>query len=526
MKIYLKNQKSYKWINNSDIYFHGYIIYNETLYEGKAAIDVMKNCLEGSDYCEQIKLLNGSFACICEQKDRIICVVDKLRTFPLYWTIIDGELYVGDDGEAIVNNIYNPVVNIHRVNEYLSSELFVANHNTLIDGFFQLKAGEMAIYNKMSKNIEICEYFHYHHDENFGDNVDAQIIEKFWYSYNKAAKNLIMALKGRTAVVPLSGGADSRMVLRMLKTNNYEKVICYTYGYEGNAEVEISRKVAAEFGYKWVLAPYSRKMWKQLRNNRQIHDYEKNSFNFCSSPHLADFPAVMYLKDNNLIPKDSVFIPGHSGDLVAGSHIRKEFLEDKFSYKDFINSLEKKFYPGKTFDEQSRKELNEYFSFCSNYNNHQLASEAEWFNMQERQSKFIINSVRVYEFFGYEWLVPLWDNNIMDFWQHVPLDYRFKRKLYFMAVHESLPSTNDNSLKKRIAANVRKIPVINSIVRRARRLKSYFKSPFAISNYIPLNQYLLACIKEQPTFEIYTLTSKIYVRDTIKRFSSNKNNID
>ena len=35
-----------------------------------------------------------------------------------------------------------------------------------------------------------------------------------------------------------------------------------------------------------------------------------------------------------------------------------------------------------------------------------------------------------YNFFGHEWRMPLWDNRLMDFWEKVPVDLKYKQKLY------------------------------------------------------------------------------------------------
>jgi asparagine synthetase B (glutamine-hydrolysing) len=48
----------------------------------------------------------------------------------------------------------------------------------------------------------------------------------------------------------------------------------------------------------------------------------------------------------------------------------------------------------------------------------------------ERVAKFIVNSVRVYEFFGYSWRMPLWDNELIGFFSQVPLKFRIDEYLY------------------------------------------------------------------------------------------------
>ena len=42
----------------------------------------------------------------------------------------------------------------------------------------------------------------------------------------------------------------------------------------------------------------------------------------------------------------------------------------------------------------------------SNYTNERVTSIIDEWNWRERQSKFIINSVRVYEYFGQGWSIP------------------------------------------------------------------------------------------------------------------------
>jgi len=130
---------------------------------------------------------------------------------------------------------------------------------------------------------------------------------------------LIEIANGRAIVVPLSGGYDSRLIVLMLKRLGYENIITFTYGRPGNKESEVSRKVAELLGLQWEFVPYSNEDWYRWYNSSERKDYSKLAGNSCSLPHIQDWPAVWQLKNKNLIPGDCIFVPGHSGDLPAGS---------------------------------------------------------------------------------------------------------------------------------------------------------------------------------------------------------------
>ena len=49
---------------------------------------------------------------------------------------------------------------------------------------------------------------------------------------------------------------------------------------------------------------------------------------------------------------------------------------------------------------------------------------------EDRQTKYVINGQKVYEFFGYEWRLPLWDKEYIDFWEKTDVSYKIKQNLY------------------------------------------------------------------------------------------------
>ena len=55
------------------------------------------------------------------------------------------------------------------------------------------------------------------------------------------------------------------------------------------------------------------------------------------------------------------------------------------------------------------------------YNYHRFY---EFLEFQGRQTKYVINGQRVYEYFGYDWILPMWDDNYVKFWSAIPLEYK------------------------------------------------------------------------------------------------------
>jgi len=50
--------------------------------------------------------------------------------------------------------------------------------------------------------------------------------------------------------------------------------------------------------------------------------------------------------------------------------------------------------------------------------------------LYERTAKFIVNSVRTYEFFGYDWWLPFADYEYFRFWETISLKDRINQNLY------------------------------------------------------------------------------------------------
>ena len=516
MRIFLSNTVAYPWTIEEGVNFRGYFIKEDTCCRGKEAVDVLRKNFSERTAVSVLRELNGSFSIVQENSDVVLFAVDRLRSLPLFYAVVDGELWLGDDAVSLAKALPHRSINEISAEEFTSTSTFVSGPYTVLNELFQVQAGELCVFR--NGVVTRTQYFQTEHDDFFDDQDTETLLRNFQEAYARTGRAMVQALNGRTAVVPLSGGADSRMILSMLKKEQYEKVLCFTYGHPGNREAEISRMVAKEFGYPWVMVPYATETWETLRNDPIMSEYEPFAFSFCSTPHLQDFPAVRYMKEHGMLPEDSVFVPGHSGDIPNGNHVAPLYLNDSVSKEDSTQNTLDTFYYEPSTSVRDRLLSTHFFPVTGTVQDY--ATAEEWVDTAERQAKFIVNSVRVYEFFGYEWLVPLWDNHQFDFWKRVSLSWRYRRKLYYYAVNDQLPSTNDVTIADSTAAKLRTVPGIRTVLRRGKRILKYWRSPLRIERYIVPAVYFRACLFAPPTFTIASLTSKqllVRLRKTLEK---------
>jgi len=399
--------------------------------------------------------LNGNFAIVAETETRIFCAVDRLRKIPLFYIMTKDNFIVSDDAYYLKDKI-NPTLNEKNAAEYMVAG-YVTGDETLFDGIKQIKNGEFLIYRKKDNLLKVSTYFRYLHGSYY-ELPENKLIEILDHVFVNTFSRLIESTikQGKKLIVPLSGGLDSRVIVAMLKRFGVNDVICISYGKKGNRESAISKKVAEALGYEWLFVEYTNQKWYECYNSIEADSYKLFAGNLSSLPHMQDFLALRELKRQGKLPKNSVFVPGHAADMLSGSHIPHYYLDNSKKYDSevfLVDSLKLHYNLWKwthaselehTFEEKLK---NSIYGIEIN-DNSTCASAVEFFDLSERQAKFIINSVRAYEFFGYEWRTPFWDTELIDFFLKVPLEFRIDQSLYIKYARDRLFSRELSKLKK------------------------------------------------------------------------------
>jgi asparagine synthase (glutamine-hydrolysing) len=440
-QVYLLRQQGFSWSENQGSHFKGYFFSNENYYHSSHADEGI--FIEAKDdpikFKDKINALNGFFSIIIDGDNYILAAVDRLRSIPLFYSFINGHYYLSDDAEWLKNKIANYNIDEISRQEFLLLG-YVTGQDTLYQNIKQIQAGNLLVIDKKIKTAKQVSYYDFQRYDFSQDEIDSQT-KKLDAVHVDVFRRLVRSLEGRAAVIPLSGGYDSRLIVLMLKRIGYENVICFSYGKQGNWESSTSAKVAEYLGYPWHYINYNLKSWRdwfKSENRKQFYDYSQYH---TALPYIQDLLAVNYLTEKKIIPSDAIFIPGHSGDFLAGSHVSYELLDKHcFSSRDLIDAIYKYHYAFWRVPLAKKRQLFDHkFDYLQELDiasSEAMSCAADLWDWQERQAKFIVNSVRAFEFNQYEWRLPLWDNALMNFWQHIPFDQRLQRKLYMEYVSQ------------------------------------------------------------------------------------------
>lgn len=398
--------------------------------------DMMKHLPDTSASNEHWKnfliSLNGFWSIVRKDKNSLIAAVDRIRSIPFFYGQAHDHVYLSDDAEWVRQQVGDKKIDPVAREEFQLAG-YVTGQDTLLSNVKQLQAGEMLRITVCGQKPELQTYRYYYFTHTEPEkSEETNLLEELDRVTKASIQRLIEYANGRQIVVPLSGGYDSRLIVTMLKRLEYGNVLTFTYGLPGNKESEYSKKVARALGIEWHFVEYSPEKWSKVWKTKERFNFQYWASGWTSLPHVQDWLAVSDMSAGSFVNKDCIFVPGHTGDFISGGHIPDEASPRYSAKKDrLIHAVSNKHYslaPWIKFSSKSNefwfKRIQDLSELKDISNGIELANAYEKWEWQERQAKFICNSVRVYEFFNYNWWMPLWDAELMSFWETVPLKLR------------------------------------------------------------------------------------------------------
>ena len=428
-KIALIHQKAYQWHEQAGVFVKGFVMTDDgRMLKDAALASFFANCQNEKDLLQTLRSANGLFAVVLQREDGWVAATDHARTFPLFYREHDGDCDVSDDVDALL------APNVQKKMDKKAAHVFrftgfTIGRSTLLENVSQIQAGEMVHF--CNGNLKRKFYFRFAQEKkNITYDETKQQLKRILHN---VGKRLVASLGGRPVAVPLSGGYDSRLIVYLLHQQNYPQVTCFTYGKrQKNQELVRAQRIAKQLGYPWFFVEYPSMESLDLSTDPDFLAYNHYASQYCMKSTLSEYIAARKLHDSHTLTPDTVILPGHSGDTIAGSHLRPYMLRyrnDRQVVKDLIYTH---FHLFKTHYADRREFISLLNDMFRQYDYADLSysDKVKTWVLRERHGKFIINSCRMWDYMGWKFLLPLRDSELVDFFASLPAEFRLHKKLY------------------------------------------------------------------------------------------------
>ncbi len=419
----------------------------EIWYAGnkKAVQNIVKSLLDVGISTESLmKLLsksNASFSVIAKIEKTIFAFTDYCRSYPIFYSIQENEILISNDANKLKDNLKYTNVISESVFDCLALG-YVTGNKTLYSNLKQLSVCEYLLLNHDSSSPEFGKYYLYHSRRDEIEGSEDYFVAKLGEVIDGSIQRLINSANNAAIVVPISGGLDSRLVLAKLVEHGYKNLSSFSYGPKGNADARIGKDVSAQLGVPWEFVSISTKETKSFYQSETRKEYSAFADGLNVIPNYQDLLPIYKLKKAGRLSTDTLIVNGQSGDFNSGGHLPESLMSHEATLDDLVSELIKKHYSlwGKLLTENNIKKINENIiqhlinsdekSIHDELTSNELANLYERWEFEERQIKYIVNGQRVYDYFSLDWRLPLWDGEFVRFWCHVPVELRYKQKLY------------------------------------------------------------------------------------------------
>lgn len=279
----------------------GYVFHNdEPLWEGDALAPVEAAVRHGL-----LSELNGSFGAICDGTDTLTLVTDRVGSRPIFYARgRDG--WVADfDAWAVVRQLPTASLDREAAHELLAFS-FALGSRTLVSQVSEAPAGSRVDLD--ADGAHVLRYWPVRgseHRPRVSTSEFASVIERTADRTAALARSLTAGPVG----VALSGGRDSRLVGWMLRSRDID-IACYTTAALGEAGPVVAQ-VAAALG-----APLTTfRPWYEAGGDPD--DEMVAALSLTTMFGVANHTLTLAHEG----PPEVVHVPGHLGDVPAGSYI-------------------------------------------------------------------------------------------------------------------------------------------------------------------------------------------------------------
>lgn len=460
----LDSHTNHPWAKQGDRQIRGWYEFGGNLFHEAFPEQAWPPIHTSGELAARLNEMYGNYSVIIETNTRLFAAVDRITSYPLYYTWDEDARFCVSDSLAAIKKNRSCAIDEQARDELLACG-FILGQKTIYKDVYQLQGGQILTYDKETRQFSIEDYFQHVHTPNTSASPE-ELCQQLDTAVLHTFQRMLRSIQGKTVALFLSGGYDSRLVATTLKRLNYTNVVCITMGGSDTRDAVVGQQIANLLGYPLIKVKADKAYWRKQRASGFMDDYYDQRAAHCAMPYFQGIILKDLLRDG-LIPKDCVAVSGNSGDAIEGNDVTHRFFPgNRYSTSEVAESIRFLHFM-LNGQRESKKLLSQfdlapYASICGEkdcFTDEEAEEIVEYFNWRERQCKFVVNDIRNYDdVMGIEWRLPLWDHEFVNFWLTVPYSLRYDRKLYYQYVsHEHLPTANDLSFRRKQINAAKKI---------------------------------------------------------------------
>ncbi|MCI7456816.1 asparagine synthase-related protein [Actinomyces urogenitalis] len=380
----------------------------------------------------------GRLAAVRVTASTVELAVDRLRSWPLFWALTDfgSRLLVTDSPSELLGSLDAPAL-LAPARRELADAGFVSGARTLLSGVHQVPQGAVVRIDRATGQAHQEDYSFFTYTSESLDDPEV-MAERFLAALDCSMTRLVEASQGLRLVIPLSGGLDSRLLVAWLALHDQirpGRALAFTYGVPGAREVEVSRQVAQQVGLEWHTVPYERRAVLEHWHSPATGRFLDAAHQWSALPHIQDWYALSTLRDQGVVREGDVLLPGHT---VVGNMHNLELLDEVPLPRSQVaravvwyhHNLQG--HPQRAWhDHWVTQGVREALTLAGyDTSERSLRSAVEGYNLRERQTKYINNSMRTYEHLGMDWALPMLDHEVWQAWSAGSARLTADRNLY------------------------------------------------------------------------------------------------
>lgn len=442
------------------------------------------------------------FAVVIETHDSLILVADHAASFPLYYSCNAARISAGDAASACSQIGEADMLGVLEFTRGMAP----VGTRTLWHDVREVRNGSFVIINKAFGTCDENVYWRFRRSfpaegREVGD-FDAMVESVFGRT--------AVAIQGKTTVLPITSGLDSRTIAVYLREFGVEDVIAFSVGKCDSADVLVGKAVAKGLGIPWHHVEITGKQWRDYWGSEEYRAASQYNSEGGRTFHALMHHALLRLEEEGAIPKDAVFMPGHAGSFMGGelrfrvlpkrSHSLSWVVDSMYNYDMHLSFATSR--NSKGIREDLQRELRRFEPSATRWSPMDYLADTDAVHVTQGVFKFLQNDVRNYEFFGYKWYLPLMDRQWCDYWALQPFEDCLSKRRMAMRLNEKTsgflapyePVAPDClGLRK----TLRLMPRLQRLLARRgvweKRLPSIKNTPVGYFDDFTLDEYLVLC---------------------------------